>query len=379
MRIVIDVRHLKDFGIGTYIRNLVRGLAAAGAQHDFLLVARPADAGEFANLPGNFTVIPFGLTDQDLSNDVSFPLFLARLRPHLVHMPLNTVPVFMPRPYVVTVHDLSSLLFPGRSDLRSALHEIRYRRGLERAEQVLAVSAATRRDVEQVLGIPARRIRLIHNALDPEFLNGGGPSEEQVRSTLERFSIQYPFVLYAGTIRPQKNIPRLVEAFSVLRGELEGDPHYGNLRLVIIGDEISRHPEVRRAVNQSRVGPAVRFLGFVPLDALRAFYRAAELFAFPSLYEGFGLPPLEAMACGTPVVTSNVSSLPEVVGDAAVMVNPENVFEIARGMREVLLHAELRRELIEKGRRQLARFSWEENARAVLEAYAEAAGRRAPV
>ena len=140
-----------------------------------------------------------------------------------------------------------------------------------------------------------------------------------------------------GTIRPQKNIPRLVEAFAVLRTELEGHPIYGDLRLIIIGDEISRHPEVRRTVIQTRVEQAVRFLGFVPFDTLRTFYASAAAFVFPSLYEGFGLPPLEAMASGTPVVTSNVSSLPEVVGDAAVLVNPENVFDIARGIGDMLL------------------------------------------
>lgn len=376
MRIVIDARHLRDFGIGTYIRNLVRSLAAAHSPNQFLLIARPDDANELAGLPPNFSVVPYALTDRELVNDLSFPLLLRRLKPDLVHMPLNTVPVLMPRPYVVTVHDLSSLLFPERSDLRGALHEIRYRRGLERAEQVIAVSAATRRDVGQVLGIPERRVRMIHNALDPAFRAGAeGVTDSQVQSTLERYSIHYPFILYAGTIRPQKNIPRLVEAFAVLRGELEGDPRFAQLRLVVIGDEISRHPEVRRAMNQSRVAAAVRFLGFVPIDVLRAFYRAAELFAFPSLYEGFGLPPLEAMACGTPVVTSNVSSLPEVVGDAAVMVNPENVFEIARGMRDVLTNPELRARLIQKGREQLARFSWEENAREVLSAYAAAVRR----
>lgn len=376
MRIVIDARHLRDFGIGTYIRNLVRALAAAGSPDQFLLIARPDDASELAGLPPHFSVVPYGLTDRELINDLSFPLLLRRLKADLVHMPLNTVPVLMPRPYVVTVHDLSSLLFPERRDLRGTLHEIRYRRGLERAEQVIAVSAATRRDVGQVLGIPEQRIKMIHNALDPVFLAGAeGVTDSQVQSTLERYSIHYPFILYAGTIRPQKNIPRLVEAFAVLRGELEGDPRFANLRLVVIGDEISRHPEVRRAMNQSRVAAAVRFLGFVPIDVLRAFYRAAELFAFPSLYEGFGLPPLEAMACGTPVVTSNVSSLPEVVGDAAVMVNPENVFEIARGMREVLTNEELRARLIRKGREQSARFSWEENAREVLSVYAAAARR----
>jgi glycosyltransferase involved in cell wall biosynthesis len=247
---------------------------------------------------------------------------------------------------------------------------------LLRAAKVIAVSAATRRDVESALGIPAERIRQIYDAPDPRFVTDegatGGAEWAQVRRhTLERYQVNYPFILYAGTIRPQKNIPRLVEAFAVLRGELESHPLYRDLRLIIIGDEISKYPSVRRAVIQTRVEDRVRFLGFVPFETLRVFYEAAAAFVFPSLYEGFGLPPLEAMASGTPVVTSNVSSLPEVVGEAAVQVNPENVFEIARGMREALLDEARRSELIRLGYEQVRRFSWARTARQVLEIYQE--------
>jgi glycosyltransferase involved in cell wall biosynthesis len=160
----------------------------------------------------------------------------------------------------------------------------------------------------------------------------------------------------------------------VVREQLSRHPAYQDLHLIVIGDEISRYPSVRRAVIQTRVEKVVRFLGFVPFDTLRIFFESAALFVFPSLYEGFGLPPLEAMACGTPVVTSNVSSLPEVVGDAALLVNPENVFDIARGIKEGLLDEDLRSRLIAKGKAQAARFSWERTAREVLEVYGEVAG-----
>ncbi|MBX9604013.1 MAG: glycosyltransferase family 4 protein [Bryobacteraceae bacterium] len=372
MRIAIDARHLRDFGIGTYIRNLVRSIAALHPAEEFVLAMGAGDAGELPDLPANFQTAVFPYTDRQLMNDVTFPAFLSRLGADLYHIPLNSVPIFMPKPYVVTVHDLSSLLFPDRSEVRSALHELRYKRGLERASRVIAVSGATRRDVENVLGIPSSRLRQIYNAPDPVFREGTPADREMARGILDRYSIQYPFILYAGTIRPQKNIPRLVEAFAVLRGELEGHAEFGDLRLIIIGDEISKHPEARRAMIQSRIANSVRFLGFVPIETLRVLYGAAKLFAFPSLYEGFGLPPLEAMACGTPVVTSSVSSLPEVVGDAAVIVNPENVFDIARGLREALLDEDLRAELKQRGRRQLLRFSWEETARQVLETYRDA-------
>jgi glycosyltransferase involved in cell wall biosynthesis len=184
-------------------------------------------------------------------------------------------------------------------------------------------------------------------------------------------------LLYAGNIRPQKNIPRLVEAFAVARTQLENDPRYKNLRLIIIGDEISKYPAVRRAVMQSRVEHAVRFLGFVPFDTLRVFYELASAFVFPSLYEGFGLPPLEAMASGTPVITSEIGALPEAVGDAAMLVNPENVFDIARGIREVLSNDELRVRLIDKGRQHAATFSWERTAKEVIGIYRQVCDRGA--
>jgi len=234
------------------------------------------------------------------------------------------------------------------------------------------------------LGIPASRIRVVYNAPDPIFCQSSTPVlvsasrqdpayPPDTQRVLDRYQIHYPFLLYVGRTNPQKNIPRLVEAFAVLRGELQDHPWFSKLRLIIIGDEIARHPALRHAVIHSRVEDAVRFLGFVPIETLRAFYQTASAFVFPSLYEGFGLPPLEAMACGTPVVCSRVSSLPEVVGQAAVIVNPENVFDIARGMREVLLDETLRSWLIAEGVKNARQFSWERTAAEVLRAYEEIA------
>jgi glycosyltransferase involved in cell wall biosynthesis len=285
----------------------------------------------------------------------------------------------MPRPYVVTIHDMSSLLFGDATQMRTTSRLFLFRRGLLRAARVIAVSGATRRDVENVLGIPASRIRQIYDAPDPRFVRepaAAGTESPERQRILERYGINYPFILYAGAVRAQKNIPRLVEAFAVLRGDLEQHPVYRDLRLIIIGDEISKYPALRRAVIKTRVEKLVRFLGFVPFDTLRLFFESASAFVFPSLYEGFGLPPLEAMASGTPVVTSNVSSLPEVVGNAAMLVTPENVFDIARGIREVLLDETLRAELIQRGYEQVRRFSWATAARQVLEIYREAAESR---
>jgi glycosyltransferase involved in cell wall biosynthesis len=375
LRIVIDVRHIKDFGIGTYIRNLVAALSELDKHNRYLLSAFRRDVPEFSHLASNFETVVYDEPEKHRWEDITYPWFVRSLAPDLVHLPLNDVPLLMRNPYVVTIHDMSSFLFGAQTGVKEHLRLYRFRRGLLRADRVIAVSTATRRDVENLLGIRPERVRLVYSAPDPKFLNRQSEpgSHAQLR---ERFQIQYPFILYAGRIRPHKNIPRLIEAFAVVRGELEAHPVYKDLRLIIIGDEISRNPEVRRAVAQTRTEQVVRFLGFVPFETLKEFYSAASAFAFPSLYEGFGLPPLEAMATGIPVVTSSVSSLPEVVGNAAMIVNPENVFDIARGIREVLIDESLRSRLIESGFAQVRQFSWRRTAEQTLEVYREVARRR---
>jgi glycosyltransferase involved in cell wall biosynthesis len=380
LQVVFDGRRVRDFGIGTYIRNLLAGLGSFDTEDQFHVIVDPNEVGELPALPSNFHVIQYQTPKSRLLAQLRFPPLPAGLRPDLVHIPLNAVPLLTPKPYVVTIHDMGALLFADRrAGWRDELNLYWFRRGLVKANRVLAVSDATRRDVRTTLGIPEKRIRMIYNAPDPIFTARARALElDESYRIMERYQINYPFVLYAGNIRPQKNIPRLIEAFAVLRGELSSHPIYSDLRLIIIGDEISKFPSVRHAVIRSRVEQSVRFLGFVPITTLRIFYKAAAAFVFPSLYEGFGLPPLEAMASGTPVVTSSVSSLPEVVGDAAIIVNPENVFDIARGMKEVLLDEEVRQRCIARGFEQVNRFSWRLTAEKVLTVYREvaAAGRK---
>jgi glycosyltransferase involved in cell wall biosynthesis len=385
MRIAIDARRLRDFGIGTYIRNLLTAIAAIDKESEYLLVSFPEDEHLLRHLPNNFRPIPCTRLDTDRLDHIALPWLLRQLSPDLCHIPLNRVPLLMPKPYVVTVHDMGRLLFDEGSDSIRSARRFRLRRGLLRADRIIAVSSATRRDIHNVVGVPEDDVRVVYNAPDPRFFEHGhladaraaGPQARARESQriLERYQINYPFLLYAGNIRPQKNIPRMVEAFAVVRSELQDAPQYRDLHLIIIGDTISKYPSVRRAVIQSRVEHCVRFLGFVPFDTLRAFYELATGFLFPSLYEGFGLPPLEAMAAGTPVLVSNVSSLPEVVGDAAIRVNPENVFDIARGIKELLLNEKLRAELVEKGHAQAASFSWKYAAEQVVEIYREVARR----
>ena len=373
LHVVMDVRRIRDFGIGTYIRNLTRALSILDRQNRYTLLVRTGELDEFTGLRENFQAVEVSGEDHGLLHNLQLSGFLRSLNPSLYHIPLNSVPWRMPTPYVLTIHDMSTLLFPtGRRDFRHMMHEARYRRGALRASRIITVSDTTRQDLESVLRLPEGRVTTIYSAPDPSFTSDKKPLDDQI---LKRYSIQYPYILYAGTIRPRKNIPRLIEAFAVVRQELAQHPVYRDLKLVVIGDEHTRHPAVRRAVALTKTEAAVRFLGFVPLDTLGVFYRHAELFAFPSLYEGFGLAPLEAMACGTPVVASDLPSLIEAVGEAVELVSPDNVFDIARGLQDVLLSPERRSELSAAGLAQAARFHWDQTARQVLSIYEEVANK----
>jgi len=193
---------------------------------------------------------------------------------------------------------------------------------------------------------------------------------------VERYQVTYPFLLYAGRIGPHKNLVRIIQAFAALKTELERQALFPDLKLIIIGDELSKHPDLRRTVIRSGVQNDVRFMGFVPIEMLRVFYDAAKIFVFPSLYEGFGLQPLEAMAHGTTVVTSNTSSLPEAIGEAAVLVNPENVFEIMRALHRALIDPVLREEMRRRGYEQVKKYSWGASAQQILRVYEQVAADR---
>ena len=369
MRVAIDIRRVGDYGIGTYIRNIVNQLARLDGATQYLLIGRQRHLEEFDPLPKNFELLEYAADPATFRTHVHLPFVLQRRHVDILHVPWFYAPVLVPCRLVITVHDLTDLLSPAvaAKPLVQTGRLFFARRALSRAHRILAVSHSSRRELARVFGIPQSKIEVIYNALDERFIREPLPADAD--RILERHAVNYPFVLYAGNIKPQKNLTRLIEAFAVVKGELREHRELSSLKLLVIGDELTKHPDLRRAVVRTRVREDVRFLGFVPYAVLRVFYSRARAFLFPSLYEGFGLPPLEAMAHGTPVVTSNVSSLPEVFGQAALLVNPENVFDIARGIRQVLTDGLLRDDLIRRGHELVKRYSWERSARQVRAVY----------
>ena len=378
MKIAIDIRKVNEFGVGTHVWNLVRTLSDIDQKNQYFLLGSERQFLEFGPLAENFERINTPEDNSFWNLHVRIPLQLRKYRIDVFHAPHYEAPFFVPCGLVVTIHDCVHLLFPqeGSSKFENYRRYLYTRHIVRSANHVIAVSESTRQDLMHIFDLPASRATVAHNALDQRFSVGHDPHEQM--KVLERYQLTDPFVLYSGQIKPHKNIDRLIEAFAVLKSELGDNKKYKNLKLIIIGDKLSRHQYLRLTVVRSGIQQDVRFFGFVPYPILQVFYEAAVVFASPSLYEGFGLPPLEAMANRTPVVASNTSSLPEVLDEAAILVNPENVFEIARAMKQLLVDQVLRQEMVEKGLKQVQKFSWKVAAEMALRTYAIAAtGRKA--
>ncbi len=369
MRIAIDYTPAlrQTAGIGRYTRGLVAALAESDRENEYTLfcAGQSPDSGIW---PANFAVRMTKMPARWLTagwHRLKIPLPAERLVGpcDIFHSPDFTLPPLHKARGVVTVHDLSFLRVPQCADprLRSFL-EHAVPRSLQRAVRVLADSENTKKDLIELLDVAPERITVVPAGIESRF--------RPVRDTLKladvraRYKLPEWFILMVGTIEPRKNLSRLITAYGQLRRQT-GLPH----ALVIAGKEGWLFQGIYDQVTKDGLTDHVYFPGFVADADLPALYTLADLLAFPSLYEGFGLPPLEAMACGTPVVTSDNSSLPEAVGAAALLVNAEDTEGLTEAMARVLCDANLRVRLADMGRAQAARFTWPEAARKLLVAY----------
>jgi glycosyltransferase involved in cell wall biosynthesis len=366
VRIAIDARKLRDYGIGTYLRNLLRQLARQDQASEYVLLCREADCGIADELGPNFRAVPETARPYSIREQFAVPATLHREGAELFHSPHYVLPPLTPCRSVVTIHDCIHLRFPQYLPNRLAYAYARASMWIaaHKAARVMTVSEASKRDILRYFRVPESRIDVIYNAIDDRFSQE--PPGDEIERVRQRYQLTAPFVLYAGNIKPHKNLERLIEAFHLMR---EDAADLRDVQLLIIGDEISKYANLRRAVHRHKLHKHVRFFGFVPDQTLAALYRLADVFVFPSLYEGFGLPPLEAMASGTPVITSNVSSIPEVVGDAALMIDPYDPQAIADAMHRVLTEPALRTDLRTRGLARAREFSWERSIARVRDIY----------
>ncbi len=374
MRIGIDYTSAarQSAGIGRFTRELIRAVMALDADNEYCLLVAGRQPVAEAHLPltgRGFRLVQTPLSERNLVRlwhrlQVPLPVevFLGRL--DIFHSPDFVLPPVARAVKVLTIHDLSFLRVPECADprLRWYLGQV-VPRSVRRADFLLADSESTRGDLIELLGVPPDRVQVIYGGVDPRF----APVEdaEALRRVREKYARGRPFILAVGTLEPRKNYPTLIRAFAQAR-QAARLPH----ALVIVGRKGWVYEPIFAAVDELSLHDDVLFPGFVPDEELPALYSAADVLVTPSFYEGFGLPALEAMACGTPVIVSDVSSLPEVVGEAGVRIDPHDETGLAEALARVVQDSALRATLRAAGLERARQFTWESAARELLGVYA---------
>jgi glycosyltransferase involved in cell wall biosynthesis len=370
MRYGIDGRYIQDHfpGIGRYTYNLIRHLAPLAPEHDIVVFHDPQapnsryDMGSLRGFP-NVLLVPVSVSPFSVQQQIVLPRLARQQRLSLYHSPYYLFPLALSCPTVVSLHDLIPLLYPEAVPHRSMrwLFALFARMAVYHADQILVDSETTRRAVVESWHPPSNRVTSIPLAADEAFGRSDMAETEQMR---QRLDLDRPYVLHVGTNKPHKNLVRLVEAWAALPQPLRA----ANM-VILAGAHDRRYPEPQLAVARLGLGDEVRFLGNVSDHDLPMLYAGALGFVFPSLYEGFGLPVLEAMASGVPVACSNRPSLPEVVGQAALLFDPERVSDITAALQRMLAEPQLRQRLAHAGREQAELFSWSRTAADTLRLY----------
>jgi glycosyltransferase involved in cell wall biosynthesis len=366
MRIGIDSRlvYYSQAGIGQYILHLVNGLSRIDKENEYVLLQSRKDETNILNQT-NFRRVSLWTPSHHRLERRSLNVELMRLGLDVLHSP-DFIPPHRPScRSVITVHDLAFLLYPHFLTKESARYYGHIDQAVRWTDHIIAVSANTKRDTIQHLGVPEDKISVVYEAANPIFRPvDRAEAQAQVRA---RHGIDGPYILFVSTIEPRKNVPTLVQAVWKLRQSYKLD-----IQLVLAGGKGWLFEDAFAIVEQLKMEQQVHFVGRVPSEDLLHLYNAAELLAHPAFYEGFGLPPLEAMACGLPVIVSNVASLPEVVGEAGLLIDPHDVDELVVAMWRVLNDRRLHQEMRAKGLSQAARFSWDRAARETLAIYRRA-------
>jgi glycosyltransferase involved in cell wall biosynthesis len=364
-RVVLDARTATDHfpGIGRYVVNLAAALKRVEPGLDLALLVDPTAPAQRLTLP-DLPAIECPISPFSPRQQAVVPALLRRAGARLYHSAYYLMPYWPGVRSVVTVYDMIPLVYPAYyTATQRIIFRAAHMLALAAARVTLCISAATQTDVARRFQVDPARIRVTPLAADPAMTP---QPAEAIVATRQQYGLPERYVLYLGSNKPHKNLVRLVEAWA---GAGRRAPDY---TLVIAGHWDARYPEVRERAAALGLGDRVYFAGPVAEVDLPALYSGADCFAFPSLYEGFGLPVQEAMACGCPVVCSDTSSLPEVAGDAARLVDPLNVDALAGALDEVLTDADLRADMRRRSLAQAARFTWEETARGTLAAYCDA-------
>jgi glycosyltransferase involved in cell wall biosynthesis len=370
MRIGIDCRILST-GIGRYVRELINHLAKRDQETQYVLFLNTPDFETYTPPAKNFTTVLTNIPHYSFAEQTRFLRILNSQNLDLMHFTHFNSPIFYNKPSISTIHDLTLHFYPDKfytqkhRSLKKWAQIAAYRTTIKatakKAKHIIAVSKNTKKDISQQLNILPNKISVIHEGVAAEFKPATDTTHN--KKTLEDLNITMPYILYTGAWRVHKNLINLIQAFNIVSKQIP------TIKLVLTGKIDPDYPEIPAIVKELHLEQKIITPGMVTDQQLIHLYQSAELFVFPSHYEGFGLPPLEAMACGTPVVVSNSSCIPEICGTAALYSNPNNYTEMAGTMLKVLLNKELHQQLVQKAEKNLKRFSWEKMAKETIEIY----------
>ena len=377
MRIGIDARLYRSSaaGIGRYSQNLIKNLLEIDQENQYILFMTPADRQEFKLTTNNSQLTTIDIPHYSLAEQTKLPVVIAKEKLDLMHFLNFNCPVKYRGKFIVTIHDLTLLFYPEAAKktnfLKQAAFRYVFKKACQNSSRIIAVSENTKRDIIKTFHIAPEKIAVIYEAADEK--SHQDIKTEDIRTLKQTYNIKGPVILYVGQFRRHKNIDGLFRAFEIIKKDISA-------KLVLLGKipadfkidtstgSASTLSGDKRVDNKEILRDTL-MPGFVSDEELAAWYKIADVFAFPSFYEGFGLPGLEAMTCGTPVVASNTSSLPEIYQDGALYFDPSNPKEIADKIRIVLKDQKIRDQLITKGKIIVKKYSWAKTAEQTLKIY----------
>jgi len=369
MKIGIDARMLGYSGIGRYIENLIREVLQIDQENEYLIFIQKGQKGNQQSTihqQEKVKIIEVDAPIYSIKEQYNFLKTTAREKLDVMHFTHFNVPLLYHGPFVVTIHDLTPLYFPGKkrnSFLQRFAYQLILKKALKGAQRIIAVSKFTKQDIIKHFPDVRQKIIVIYEGV-----------KEPLRIKESEKKLPKPYLLYVGVWREHKNLVGLIKAFNQVKSF--GQKHQNwlqGLKLILVGKPDPYYPEVPEAAHLSPFSKDIIFTGFLSEEELAFLYQNAEAFVFPSFYEGFGLPPLEAMSYQTPVISSKAGALPEILQDAALYFNPYQTDQMAEKIIQLLTNSELKQEMIEKGLRQIKKYSWTKMAQETLKQYQIAA------
>lgn len=371
MRIGIDARMMgKGFGLARYIEQLLLHLQVQDTENEYIIFLKRDNWELFDSTHKNFKKVLADIPWYSFAEQFKFPGIIQKEQVDLMHFPHFNVPLLYRGPYIVTIHDLIMFHYPRQEAsthgpliywLKDFVHRFVVRAAAFRAKHILVTSEFTKRDVHETLGVPISKMTVTYQApFEVEHLGLQDAQKNDI--ILSKYKITKPYIIYVGAAYPHKNIEGLLLAWKIFQKK------YGTeYQLVLVGKENFFYKKLKNTVIKEACD--VVYTGFVPDDELSVLYKHSQLYVFPSFYEGFGLPPLEAMAHGIPVVSSNKSCLPEVLGDAALYFDPENLDEMADTLHKGITDHGIRHILNQNKAKVISRYSWTTLAKQTLDCY----------